>query len=39
MVNFTCQYDPKDFIDKNQINDGDATFSKKIDSFFDVVAP
>ena len=39
MVNFTCQYDPKDFVDKNKQSDVDVTFAKKIDTFFDVVAP
>lgn len=39
MVNFSCQYDPKDFVDKNKDLDVKDEFLKNIDNFFDVVAP
>lgn len=39
MVNFSCQYDPKDFVDKNKDGDVKEEFFKNIDTFFDVVAP
>jgi hypothetical protein len=37
MVNFTCQYNPKDFLDQNNVNSTDLNFNKQIETFFDHV--
>jgi dynein intermediate chain 3, axonemal len=39
MVNFSGQYDPKDFVDKNKEGEMKEELFKSIDTFFDVVAP